>query len=211
MAHVCGLGYLAKKENVQMALKTVMKNNFMDRFDNTFNNMRSYVMGKESGLIMASWPKGRLKVPFPYFAESMSGFEYVAAIGMLYEGQIEDGVKCIKAIRDRFDGEKRNPFDEPECGHHYARAMASWSAPMAFSRFNYNGIEKSMSFTSIPGTYFWSNGLAWGTCKVDSAGATLKILQGEIVLSQFFINERETAKFDTLKLKEGDTKQFIIR
>lgn len=115
MAHVCGLGYLAKKENVQTALKTVMKNNFIPSFNNVFNNMRSYVMDKESGLIMASWPKGRLKVPFPYFAESMSGFEYAAAIGMLQEGQIEDGIKCIKAIRDRFDGEKRNPFDEPEC------------------------------------------------------------------------------------------------
>jgi uncharacterized protein (DUF608 family) len=29
MAHVCGLGYLAKKDNVQTALKTVMKNNFV--------------------------------------------------------------------------------------------------------------------------------------------------------------------------------------
>ena len=76
MAHVCGLGYLAQKDNVQTALKTVMKFNYVERFDNIFNNMRSYVMDKESGLIMASWPKGRLKVPFPYFAESMSGFEY---------------------------------------------------------------------------------------------------------------------------------------
>lgn len=185
MAHVCGLGYLAKKENVQTALKTVMKNNFILRFDNIFNNMRSYVMDKESGLIMASWPKGRLKVPFPYFAESMSGFEYAAAIGMLQEGQIEDGLKCIKAIRDRFDGEKRNPFDEPECGHHYARAMAAWSAPMALSKFNYNGIEKSMSFTSTPGTYFWSNGSAWGTCTIEGRKATLKVLNGKIELAKF--------------------------
>lgn len=199
MAHVCGLGYLAPKENVQTALKTVMKNNFMERFDNTFNNMRSYVMGRESGLIMASWPKGRLKVPFPYFAESMSGFEYTAAVGMLQEGQTEAGLKCIQAIRDRFDGEKRNPFDEPECGHHYARAMAAWSAPMAWSQFNYNGIEKSMSFTAVPGTYFWSNGSAWGTVSVSQVSeglrAKLEVLYGELSLKSFKLEGKEPKIF----------------
>ncbi len=199
MAHVCGLGYLAKKEHVQTALKTVMKNNFIERFDNTFNNMRSYVMGRESGLIMASWPKGRLKVPFPYFAESMSGFEYTAAVGMLQEGQTEAGLKCIKAIRDRFDGEKRNPFDEPECGRHYARAMAAWSAPIALSKFSYNGIEKSMSFTSVPGTYFWSNGSAWGTVSVSQADeglkAKLEVLYGELSLKRFELEGKEPKVF----------------
>lgn len=194
MAHVCGLGYLAKKENVQTALKTVMRNNFVERFDNVFNNMRSYVMDKESGLIMASWPKGRLKVPFPYFAESMSGFEYAAAIGMLQEGQTEAGLKCIKAIRDRFDGEKRNPFDEPECGHHYSRAMAAWSAPMAFSKFNYNGFEKSITFTSTPGTYFWSNGSVWGTCKIEDKNAELNVLSGNIEIEKFVILGRKEIK-----------------
>lgn len=205
MAHVCGLGYLAKKENVQTTLKTVMKNNFITRFDNIFNNMRSYVMGRESGLIMASWPKGRLKVPFPYFAESMSGFEYVAAIGMLQEGQTEAGVKCIKAIRDRFDGEKRNPFDEPECGHHYARAMAAWSAPLAFSKFHYNGVEKSISFTSKPGIYFWSNGYAWGTCGITSGGFTLSVIKGELKLKTILLDKRKIKKYNCAKsIKEND-------
>jgi len=211
MAHVCGLGYLAKKENVQTALKTVMKNNFIPSFNNVFNNMRSFVMDKESGLIMASWPKGRLKVPFPYFAESMSGFEYAAAIGMLQEGQIEDGLKCIKAIRDRFDGEKRNPFDEPECGHHYARAMAAWSAPMALSKFNYNGIEKSMSFTSTPGTYFWSNGAAWGTVKVESNTLALNVLYGQVNLNKIELEGTGSVKMKELVIKEGESKVFQIK
>ncbi|TAD86006.1 MAG: hypothetical protein EAY75_09770 [Bacteroidetes bacterium] len=211
MAHVCGLGYLAKKENVQTALKTVMKNNFVLRFDNVFNNMRSYVMDKESGLIMASWPKGRLKVPFPYFAESMSGFEYAAAIGMLQEGQVEAGLKCIKAIRNRFDGEKRNPFDEPECGHHYARAMAAWSAPMAISKFNYNGIEKSMSFTSAPGTYFWSNGAAWGTGKVEKNTVKITVLYGQLGLSTIELVGLGKLKMQDTELEAGGSKLFTIK
>jgi non-lysosomal glucosylceramidase len=200
MAHTCGLGYLAKKENIQTTLKTVMKNNFIGSFENTFNNMRSYVMDKEAGLIMASWPKGRLKVPFPYFAESMSGFEYAAAVGMLYEGQTEAGLKVITSIRNRFDGEKRNPFDEPECGHHYARAMASWSATLAYSRFNYNGIQKSMTFTSTPGTYFWSNGYAWGTCKIAGTTATLHVLFGKIQVAEFLLTGKGSVKSKAVEL-----------
>jgi hypothetical protein len=77
-------------------------------------------------LVMASYPRGnRPARPFPYFNEVMTGFEYVAAIGLLYEDELEAGLKCIKAIRDRYDGRKRSPFNEAECGHHYARAMAS--------------------------------------------------------------------------------------
>jgi len=211
MAHVCGLGYLAKKENVQTALQTVMKNNYKERFDDVFNNMRSYVMDKEAGLIMASWPKGRLKVPFPYFSESMSGFEYTAAVGMLYEGQTEAGLKCIKSIRDRFDGEKRNPFDEPECGHHYARAMASWSATLAFSKFNYNGYKKSLTFTAVPGTYFWSNGYAWGTCTVQGKTAALQVLYGAIAVSEFMLDGVGAVKTKELNLGAGQQHTFQIK
>ena len=121
MAHICGLGYLGDKEHIQTTLQSIMKYNYMPDFSRHFNNMRSYVMGDEAGLLMASWPKGRLKVPFPYFAEVMTGFEYCAAVHMIYEGQQENALTCIRAIRDRHDGAKRNPFSEPECGHHYAR------------------------------------------------------------------------------------------
>ena len=75
---------------------------------------------------MATYPRGAAPTrPFPYYNEVMTGFEYTAAVGMLYEGM--DGgraCKCIQAIRDRYDGARRSPFDEAECGHHYARAMA---------------------------------------------------------------------------------------
>ena len=210
MAHICGLGYLAKPEYLKTTLQSIMKNNYLDDFSPIFNNMRSYVMGNESGLIMASWPKGRLTVPFPYFSESMSGFEYTAAVGMIYEGQIENGLKCIKSIRDRFDGLKRNPFDEPECGHHYARAMASWSAVLALSGFHYSGVEKSISFTSVPGTYFWSNGYAWGTCKIANHSATLNVQNGSLTLCKFSLGGAKATIFKPITIKEGNTKEFII-
>ncbi len=210
MAHICGLGYLADKGHIKTTLKSIMKYNYVKDFSPTFNNMRSYVMGKESGLIMASWPHGRLKVPFPYFAESMSGFEYTAAVGMLYESQTENGLTCIKSIRDRFDGYKRNPYDEPECGHHYARAMASWAAVLATSGFHYSGVTKSMSFTSKPGTYFWSNGYAWGTCTIANRQATLVVMSGEVALSRFTLMGLGSVNMKEGVIKAGETKAFKI-
>lgn len=210
MAHICGLGYLANEQNIKTTLKNIMKYNFVSDFSSLFNNMRSYVMGNESGLIMASWPNGRLKVPFPYFAESMTGFEYTAAVGMLFEGQTENGIQCIRSIRKRFDGLKRNPFDEPECGHHYARSMASWAAVIASSGFQYSAVQKSMRFTSNAGTYFWSNGTAWGICKINNRTAELSILHGEIQLNSFTLDGVGTKKMKNIALSENMKMNFQL-
>lgn len=210
MAHICGLGYLSGKQNIQTTLKTIMKYNYVEDFSPLFNNMRSYVMGNESGLIMASWPKGRLKVPFPYFAEAMTGFEYTAAVGMLFENQTENGLKCIRSIRDRFDGLKRNPFNEPECGHHYARAMASWASVLALSGFQYSAVTKSMKFTGVPGTYFWSNGSAWGTCRIIGKTAELAVMHGSLALDNFTIDGVGTKKLKSVQLKPSESLKIEV-
>lgn len=208
MAHLCGLGYLADKANVRTTLESIMKYNFVSDFSRHFNNMRSYVMGSESGLLMASWPKGRLEVPFPYFAEVMTGFEYCAAVGMIYEGMDDEALTCIRAIRDRFDGAKRNPFSEPECGHHYARAMASWAAIPALSGFQYSGVQQEMRFTDKPGIYFWSNGSAWGVCEVKPGqSATLKVLHGNLALKRLCVGKK-TWKCKEKVLKPGCRMNF---
>ncbi len=215
MAHICGLGYLSDPDKVKTTLTNIQKNNYIEDFSSRFNNMRSYVIGKESGLIMASWPNGRLKVPFPYFAESMTGFEYAAAVGMIYEGQTDNGLQCIKAIRDRFDGQKRNPFDEPECGHHYARAMASWAAVLALSEFQYSAVNQSIQFTGKPGTYFWSNGYSWGTCEIKSGDkstvVTLKVLHGNLDLRSVSISgHKPILKKSGVKIAAGEAQAFVF-
>ena len=74
----------------------------------------------------------------------MTGFEYTAAVGMLYEGMTDEGLQSIRDIRARYDGLKRNPFDEAECGHHYARAMASWAAVLALTGFRYSAVTREL-------------------------------------------------------------------
>lgn len=209
MAHVCGLGYLGDKDNIRTTLQSIMKYNFIPDFSRHFNNMRSYVMGNEAGLLMASWPKGRLKVPFPYFAEVMTGFEYCAAVGMMYEGMTDEALACVRAIRDRFDGARRNPFSEPECGHHYARSMASWGTLLAMSDFHYSGVDRKMHFTSAPGTYFWSNGYAWGTCLVQADRVALTVLGGELDIR--ILSVGDAVMKNRKPIGEGETVEFKIR
>ena len=113
----------------------------------------------------------------------------VAAVGMIYEGMTDEALTCIRSIRDRFDGAKRNPFSEPECGHHYARSMASWASVIALSGFHYSAVDKQMQFTSAPGTYFWSNGYAWGMCRISDGEATLEVLRGTLGIERLRIGE----------------------
>jgi non-lysosomal glucosylceramidase len=191
MAHVCGLGYLVKKENVAQTLRSILKYNFVSDLSDHFNCFRSYALGNESALLMASYPKSRPGNPFPYFTEVMTGFEYTAAVGMLYEGLIQDGLDCIANVRDRYDGKKRSPFDEAECGHHYGRAMASWSAIPALTGFRYSGVTKEINFRDITGKNFWSNGYSYGTVEISgdegSRLLTLSVLNGKIDISKVII------------------------
>ena len=90
-------------------------------------------MPDEPSLRMAWYPKGRLpRHPFPYYTETMTGFEYVVAANLAQRGDFARAERVVRDIRSRFDGRKRNPFDETECGHHYARALAAWSVLQAF-------------------------------------------------------------------------------
>lgn len=185
MAHICNLSYLAPPEHIKKTLHSILKYNLRSSMRDHFNNMRSYALGDESALLMASWPKGRPKIPFPYFSEVMTGFEYTAAVGMIYEDMEEEGVQVIQNIRERYDGAKRSPFDEAECGHHYARAMASWASVLALTGFHYSAIDESIQFKKQEGTSFWSNGYAWGTCTIEPDKVTLEVLYGAIKISTF--------------------------
>ena len=200
MAHVCGLGHLVTPENARKTLQSIMKYNNKESLHDHFNCMRTFALGDESALLMASYPKERPKNPFPYFTEVMTGFEYAAAVGMLYEGLVDEGLQCIRNIRGRYDGRKRSPFNEAECGHHYARAMASWAAVLALSGFHYSGVEKAMTFSPVEGKHFWSNGYAWGTCALKkSANAVevdLSVLHGQLALARFKLTGFGEHRFD---------------
>lgn len=194
LAHVCSLGYLLKKENVQKTLKSIIDFNFREEFYDHFNHLRTYAANDDKGLIICTYPRGgALKRPFPYAYEVWSGIEWTAAAGMIYEGRTDDALRIAHAVRERHDGLRRNPFSEEECGRHYARAMASWGCLLAWTGFSYDGVEQKLSIKARPGKTFFSNGYAWGTIDQQGEKVTVNVLHGELKLKALKIGDRELA------------------
>lgn len=193
MAHVTGLGYLLSQDNIRTALRSLYRYNFHRDLGGHWNNMRTYALGDEAGLLTASWPGGdRPRVPFPYWGEIMTGFEYQAAVHMIYEGLIDEGLEVINAIRKRFDGQRRNPWNEHEAGHHYARAMASWAAIPALSGLRYSAVSRRLELAPRirPEGYrsIWTVGSSWGTVRqsiVDCEQTVRwKVLSGDLYVQE---------------------------
>ena len=190
VAHICGLGHLLDRAHIRETLSTLMRHNYRDSMFGHFNDQRGFAVNEEAGLVLVSYPRGgRPRTPVSQLHETMTGCEYTAAVNMLFEDLNDDGLKCIRAIRSRYDGKKRNPFDEAECGHHYARAMASWGAVIALSGFHFSAVAKRMTFSRKAGKYFWSNGYAWGVCGKEDVGdgiiVSLSVEEGILEIVRF--------------------------
>lgn len=194
IAHVCGLGYLADRAKIATALEHDYRYNFRPSLRGHFNHLRTFALQDEAAMLMASYPHGnRPKRPFPYFNEVMTGFEYTAAVGMLYEGQTDAGLTVIAAIRERYDGERRSPFNEAECGHHYARAMASWAAVLALTGFQYSAVTGAMAFAErVRGKRtFWSSGDAWGVLDLTGDTASIELHGGSAAIRSLIVGGSE--------------------
>jgi len=132
---LAGLDPVADPVHAKRALETVVEKCRHAADDDRHNPMRGYVMPGERSLRMAWYPEGDMpRSPFPYYVETMTGFEYVVATLQVLYGDRAGAERTVRDIRDRYDGRKRNPFDEAECGHHYARALAAWSVLKAWER-----------------------------------------------------------------------------
>ncbi len=96
-------------------------------------------------MLLCSWPKGgKPSLPFIYSDEVWTGIEYQVAAHLIMMGRVKEGLTIVRAARDRYDGRFRNPFNEYECGHWYARAMSSYSLLQALSGARYDALEKTL-------------------------------------------------------------------
>jgi non-lysosomal glucosylceramidase len=141
------------------------------------------------GLVIATWPEGVTKptIPLPYSQETQNGYEYAAAIQMIQAGLIEEGMTAIESIRERYDGQKRNPWNEFECGSNYARSMASYSLLNAFSGFRFDLARDRIGFDPLQTregrfTCFWSLDPGWGQFVLRPGQASVRLLYGELRL-----------------------------
>ncbi|MBL8177277.1 MAG: hypothetical protein JNK48_21560 [Bryobacterales bacterium] len=181
LADVAGLGPLLNPKNIRKAMESIVRYNHRSSLEEHDSVQRIYAVNDESALLICDYGKApRPRIPFPYYAEAWTGLEYMAGAQMIYAGLAAQGVRAFQEARLRHDGERRNPWDEPECGHHYARAMSAWSGVVAMSGFLYHAAEKSVRITprSAASTKcFWSTATSWGVYRLVkvAAGTQLSI------------------------------------
>lgn len=178
-ARILGLGDLLPTEHIRSAAAAIFKYNFKTDFRNHVNCQRSYVLNDEAGLILCTWPHGgRPRFPFVYSDEVWTGFEYQVAAQLIYEGLLQEGLTIVEAARARHDGLRRNPWNEVECGHHYARTMSSWALLLALSGFSYHPAGRiGFGAASQESDFrcFFSTGRSWGRFQQQQHAHGLKL------------------------------------
>ncbi len=190
-ADLYGLGDLFEPEQVRSALRAIFRYNFKADLGEVFNPCRVFSVKGEAGTLISDYPESarRPAVPVPYAQETMHGFEYSFGGALYQHGLLEEGATVFKAVRDHYDGAKRNPWNEIECGSNYARSMASWAAVPILSGFAFDAHSKAMSFApkvrdGRSFRCFWSNGTAWGTAELGDHCFVLEVLHGQIELAR---------------------------
>jgi uncharacterized protein (DUF608 family) len=188
-AHVSGLGHVLDPKKVRKTMESIFKNNFRDPIGGFHNVQRVYALQDEAGLLLCSWPRGhRPALPFVYSDEVWTGIEYHVAAHLIYEGLVEEGIAIVRALRARHDGVRRNPWNEFECGWHYARALSSWSLVQALSGVRYSAVEQSLTFDpklEQPFRCVVAAGSAWGMLTVEKGKATFEVRYGTLTLRKF--------------------------
>jgi len=192
-----GLPRVLPARQTLSALRSLWRYNFtpdVGPYRQAYKPGRWYAMPGEAGLLMCTFPRSdwdyaQAKGKGPdwaagYFNECMNGFEYEVAGHMIWEGLLTEGLAVARAVHDRYHASRRNPWNEIECGDHYARSMASYGVFLAACGFEYHGPKGHLGFAPrlAPGNFqcAFTAAQGWGTywqkCGPQSAeyGVSLK-------------------------------------
>lgn len=211
-AHILNLGYVLPEDRVKTALQSIIKYNWLEKMEGFKQDPRVYAGPDDSGLLNCSWPKGgRPAVPILYCDEVWTGIEYQVAGHLMYEGLVDKSIEVVTKVRQRSDGRLRkgthpsgvgNPWDEIECGDHYARAMSSYSLLLSAQGQNYDGPRQSLGFHPVLGANahasFFSTAQGWGSFEQKTEGntqtASLFLCYGQLPLRHLAFTLPQEAK-----------------
>ena len=193
MARMYGIETPISRAHVRAALESIFKNNFKIDLSEHANAQRpGYAMGHEPGLLLCSWPRGgKPTLPFVYSDEVWTGIEYEVASHLISEGFVEQGLTIVKALRSRYDGRVRNPWNEYECGNYYARAMASYALLGALSGFRYSAVERTLWFGPRlkvrPFKTFFSTATGFGCIDLGNDALSVRMVEGELAIQKIVL------------------------
>ncbi|WP_306262167.1 GH116 family glycosyl-hydrolase [Pararhizobium sp. IMCC21322] len=194
-ARLYGLEHLYDPDKFATAVRSIYEHNFVERIGDLANPCRVFGMEEESGTTICSWPNGvdRPVIPLPYSQETMHGFEYAFGCQLMMIGEVDKGIRVFEAVRDRYQGHNRNPWNEIECGSNYARSMASYAAIPVLTGFEYDASAAHMGFAPVhtkDGHFksLWSNGLSWGQIEIAEDTTRLSVLGGALSIKTLSLN-----------------------
>jgi len=196
IARVSGLGEIVDAEKVKSHLLAVHKYNLRHDLSEHANPQRpTFAMGDDGGLLLCSWPRaGALSLPFVYSNEVWTGIEYQVASHLMFEGLVEEGLEIVRVCRDRYDGTIRNPFDEYECGHWYARALASYGLIQGLTGVRYDAVDKTLYIDSRIGDDFRSflaTATGYGTVGLKKGKPFVDVKRGDIDIDHVIVSGNE--------------------
>jgi uncharacterized protein (DUF608 family) len=184
IARMCGLSDPMDETKIKNHLLAVYQYNLKKNLSEHANPQRpSYALGNEGGLLLCSWPKGgKLSLPFVYSDEVWTGIEHQVASHLMMMGYVKEGLDIVRTSRNRYDGRVRNPFNEYECGHWYARALSSYGYLEALTGVRYDAVEKKLYVDSRVGdfTSFLSTESGFGTVSLAAGKVTVSIVYGKV-------------------------------
>lgn len=196
-AHAVGLGYIFDPEHVRTALQSIFKYNWREELAGHEQKPRKFACDDEKGLLVTTWPRGgRPEVPMLYCDEVWTGCEYQVASHMFYEGLVEEAAMIVRGARERYDGRRRSPWNEIECGDHYARPMSSWMLLEMAAGFFYSAPDRAMQFSPrvTPENFksFFITGSGWGSIAQQRSEAeqtvTIAVRYGRVEIASLSLD-----------------------
>jgi len=155
-AYQVGLGRIIDSNKAKMALNSLWKYNVttdVTPYREVFKSGRWFAMPSEGGIIGCTFPRGdsdALKKGDEFYAgylnECQPGYEYAVGSLMIWHGLVDKGLMQVRLMHERYLGDKRNPWNEVECGSHYSRSMASYGAFIAACGYEYHGPKGFLAF-----------------------------------------------------------------
>jgi uncharacterized protein (DUF608 family) len=215
-ANQLDLGAVYPADKVRTALKSIYRYNWAPDVaaqNKAYPPQRWFARPGDAGLFTCTWPKGgRMSEPVLYRDEIWTGIEYQVAAHLFHEGMIREGLSIIRGIHDRYDGKRHNPWNEVECGDHYARALSSWGCLTELAGFTYSGPAGRLGFTPRwqPEYFkcFFSAAEGWGSLRQKRREKEqenqIQMRHGRLSLRQVVVEAPDTAKVVQSKLAVGD-------
>ena len=201
IGRMCGLEDTIDASQITSHLKAVHKYNLKENLSEHANPQRpAYAMGDEGGLLLCTWPKGgKLSLPFVYSDEVWTGIEHQVASHLMLMGHVKEGLEILRASRNRYDGRIRNPFNEYECGHWYARALSSYGYLQALTGVRYDAVDKTIFIDSKAGdfTTFIATETGFGTVTLKAGKPAVNVVYGKIDVEKINLSGK-TFPFNTI-------------